>query len=119
MAKANCSVLLRVMITIIIFVIKLLSFSIDLLAAARITSRIPAVMPLRQGGNVNLECAGVGPPAPDVYWTRGSVRIKSEPKGQLRLTNVSHQDIGLYRCHAVNYLGRDVRETRLSKTTKV
>ena len=95
------------------------SFLNGFAAAARITSRIPAVMPLRQGGNVNLDCAGVGPPAPDVYWTRGSVRIKSEPKGQLRLTNVSQQDSGVYRCHAVNYLGRDVRETRISKTTIV
>ncbi|XP_062506265.1 roundabout homolog 1-like isoform X1 [Corticium candelabrum] len=83
------------------------------LAAARITSRIPVLMPLGRGGNLNLKCVGVGPPVPDVYWTKGSVRIKSEQKGQLRLTNVSQRDTGTYRCHAVNYLGRDVRETKL------
>ncbi|XP_062498835.1 neural cell adhesion molecule L1.1-like [Corticium candelabrum] len=73
-------------------------------------------MVLEPGRNVTLQCSGVGPPAPDVYWTKGSVRIESEQKGQLRLPNVSQQDTGVYRCHAVNYLGQDVRQTRIILT---
>ncbi|XP_062506729.1 roundabout homolog 1-like [Corticium candelabrum] len=85
-------------------------------AAARITSHFSALMILGQGGNVDLQCTGVGPPAPQVYWTKGSVRLESEDKGMLRLTNVSQNDSDVYRCHAVNYLGRDVKETRMVLT---
>ena len=85
----------------------------DFPAAARITSHFSALMILGQGGNVDLQCTGVGPPAPQVYWTKGSVRLESEDKGMLRLTNVSQNDSDVYRCHAVNYLGRDVKETRM------
>ena len=80
---------------------------------ARITSSFASVVTVPFGGSVVVECDGVGPPAPDLYWTKGSVRIRNNPQGRLKIEKVRLQDNGVYSCHAVNYLGRQQKETRI------
>ena len=80
---------------------------------ARITSSFASVVTVPFGGSVELECDGVGPPTPDLYWTKGSVRIRNSPQGRLKIANATLQDNGVYSCHAVNYLGRQEKETRI------
>ena len=80
------------------------------------TSRTPPVIVVWPGENVTLNCSGVGPPAPQVYWTKESRRLKHDRDGQLRFLAVSHKDSATYRCHAVNYLGRDTQSTAVGKT---
>ena len=82
-------------------------------AAARVLSRFPEVVTVRAGQSFELQCAGVGPPAPEVYWTKGSVRLSDNGTGKLRIDNAAQRDSGSYYCHAVNYLGKEVKETKL------
>ena len=65
------------------------------------------------GQSVELQCDGVGPPVPDVYWAKGSVRLSDNGTGTLRIDNATRQDTGDYYCHAVNYLGRQAIGTML------
>ena len=67
------------------------------------------------GETVSLECSGAGPPLPNVYWTKGHVRLIRKPQKILLLKNISKQDGGRYSCHAVNYLGQDIKTTIISK----
>ena len=82
-------------------------------AAARVSSRIPGFLTVRIGQSVELQCNGAGPPAPEVYWTKGSVRLSTNGTGTLRIDNATQQDSGDYSCHAVNYLGRQTKKTNL------
>ena len=85
------------------------------IGGARITSSFASVVTVPFGGSVELECNGVGPPAPDLYWTKGSVRVRNSPQGRLTIADATLQDNGVYSCHAVNYLGRQEKETRIGK----
>ena len=80
-------------------------------AAARVVSRFPDIVTARAGQSFELQCDGVGPPV-QVYWTKGSVRL-SDGTGTLRIHNVTERDNGEYYCHAVNYLGRQVKGTKI------
>ena len=62
-----------------------------------------------------LQCDAVGPPAPVVYWSKGSVSFGNDTQGILRLTNATHDDSGLYHCHAVNYMGHSVKKVKIRK----
>ena len=68
---------------------------------------------------MELRCHGTGPPDPEVYWTKGSVRMRNTPSGILKITNATQQDTGMYRCHAVNYLGRDMKTAKICLDTLV
>ncbi|XP_062508018.1 immunoglobulin superfamily member 10-like isoform X2 [Corticium candelabrum] len=81
--------------------------------SARITTSVPGIITVDIGQSVELQCDAVGPPAPDVYWTKGSLRLRSSRRGVLKLSNVTKRDEGIYRCNAVNELGHDVRETSI------
>ena len=84
-------------------------------AAPRITSDFPQILVVSSGRRVELPCAAVGPPTPDVYWTNEeSEHVGSSQPGTLIIEMVSQENAGIYRCHAVNHLGLDVRETRIS-----
>ena len=82
-------------------------------AAARITSTIPQIVIVRSGRRVELQCAGAGPPSPVICWTNGSRRVQSSQPERLTIERVSQENAGIYRCHAVNHLGRDVKQTRI------
>ena len=79
------------------------------------TSKFPEFLSVSSGKSVVLQCDGVGPPAPDVYWTRGSVRLRTNKPGKLRIKNVTVHNTGIYSCHAVNYLGHDVKNAKICK----
>ncbi|XP_062523403.1 hemicentin-2-like [Corticium candelabrum] len=83
------------------------------IAPPRITSPISPIVAVRSQGELELRCAAVGPPSPDVYWTRGSQRLTSNKTGFLQIKNMSQLSVGLYRCHAVNRLGQDVKTTQI------
>ena len=87
------------------------------IAPARITSSIPQTLVVRSGRRIEMQCAGVGPPTPDVYWTNGSRRVNSSQQGTLTIERASEENAGIYRCHAVNHLGRGVKETRIGTYT--
>ena len=87
-------------------------------AAARITSSFPRILVVRSGRRVELQCDGVGPPIPDVYWTNGSRRVRSSHPRTLTLERATQHNAGIYRCHAVNHLGNDVKETRIGTRCK-
>jgi hypothetical protein len=82
-------------------------------ASARITSTIPRTLVVRSGRRIELQCAGVGPPVPVVYWTKGSERLSNGQSGNLTIARVTEESVGVYRCHAVNSLGHDVKETKI------
>jgi hypothetical protein len=82
-------------------------------AAARITSYIPQTLVVRSGRRVSLPCVGVGPPAPDVFWTNGSKPINGSNPATLTIERASEDNAGIYRCHAVNHLGTDMKQTRI------
>ena len=73
----------------------------------------PDVIALSSGESKELRCQAVGPPDPEVYWTRESVRMRNSPSGILKIMNATHRDSGIYRCHAVNYLGHDVKTAKI------
>ncbi|XP_062512291.1 roundabout homolog 1-like [Corticium candelabrum] len=83
------------------------------IAPPRITSPISPIVAVRSQGELELRCAAVGPPSPDIYWTRGSQRLTSNKTGFLQIKNMSQLSVGFYRCHAVNRLGQDVRTTQI------
>ena len=83
------------------------------IGGAPITTSFASVLIVPFGESVELRCDGVGPPAPDLYWTKGSVRIRNSTQGRLKIRNSTLQDNGVYSCHAVNYLGRQEKETRI------
>ena len=83
------------------------------IVAARVTSTIPRILVVRSGRRVELQCAGAGPPSPVVYWTKESRRLKSSQPERLTIERLTQESAGIYRCHAVNYLGHDVKETRI------
>ena len=87
------------------------------IAPARITSSIPQTLVVRSGRRIEMQCAGVGPPTPDVYWTNRSRPVNSSQQGTLTIERASEENAGIYRCHAVNHLGRDVKETRIGTYT--
>jgi hypothetical protein len=70
------------------------------------------------GQSAELKCTGVGPPVPEVYWTRGSVRLSHIGMGTatLKLDHAAHNDSGEYFCHVENYLGKKVKGTKLVVT---
>ncbi|XP_062504646.1 roundabout homolog 1-like [Corticium candelabrum] len=84
--------------------------------AARVTSKFPEFLSVSSGKSVVLQCDGVGPPAPDVYWTRGSVRLRTNKPGKLRIKHATVHNTGIYSCHAVNYLGHDVKNAKIFVT---
>ena len=55
-------------------------------AAPRITSDFPQILVVSSGRRVELPCAAVGPPTPDVYWTNEeSEHVGSSQPGTLIL----------------------------------
>ena len=82
-------------------------------APPRITSHISPIVAIRSQGELELRCAAVGPPAPEVYWTRGSQRLTSTEEGILQIRNMDESSVGFYRCNAVNRLGQDAKETNI------
>ena len=85
-------------------------------APAIITSPISPIVAVRSQGELELRCAAAGPPSPDVYWTRGSQRLTSSEAGLLQIKNMSQLFVGVYRCHAVNRVGQDVKDTKIGIT---
>ncbi|XP_062508828.1 peroxidasin homolog isoform X2 [Corticium candelabrum] len=83
------------------------------IAPAIITSPISPIVAVRSQGELELRCAAAGPPSPDVYWTRGSQRLTSSEAGLLQIKNMSQLFVGVYRCHAVNRVGQDVKDTKI------
>ena len=83
------------------------------IGGARITSSFASLVTVPFGKSVELRCDGVGPPSPELYWTKGSVRIRNSSQGRLTIANATFQDYGAYSCHAVNYLGLQEKETRI------
>jgi hypothetical protein len=84
-------------------------------SAARVTSRFADIITVPVGQRFELQCDGAGPPV-EVYWTKESARLSHSGTGTLIIDNVTQQDSGLYYCHAVNYLGQDVKEVQLVVT---
>ena len=73
---------------------------------------------VREGGNVDLVCLVVdGKPRPPILWSRmekdllmPSGRTMTEtPDGRLRLTNVSRDMMGVYRCQTAPYNGLNIK----------
>lgn len=87
--------------------------SLTVRGGARITSLFPSVITVAIGKSMEVTCDGVGPPTPDLFWTKGLVRIRDSPQRTLNISNATLEDNGVYSCHAVNYLGRQERQTRI------
>ena len=83
------------------------------IGGARVTSSFASVITVPFGESIELHCDGVGPPAPDTYWTKGSIRVRNISQGRLTIENATFQDADVYSCHAVNYLGRQEKEARI------
>jgi hypothetical protein len=87
---------------------------LTVVAAARITSDFSKILFVRRGERVELTCTAAGPPAPDVFWTNEeSKHVGSSQPGTLIIEMLSEENAGIYRCHAINHLGQDMRETRI------
>lgn len=81
-----------------------------------------------EGSVAILECAVVGTPMPQVRWLKDdkpvvedkSVKIESLPDGTQRLTikQAKEEDIGEYKCEAVNPVGKVSCEAPLKVNSK-
>ncbi|XKL63917.1 hypothetical protein PGB90_006281 [Kerria lacca] len=71
--------------------------------------------------DVNLPCAAVGNPPPEIYWINNKNQIidsdnfssnyKVLPNGDLLISRISWEDMGSYTCIAQNSLGQDKVES--------
>jgi hypothetical protein len=86
---------------------------LTVIGGARITSLFAAVITVSLGKSIELQCDGVGPPVPDLFWTKGLLRIRDRPQKILKISNATLQDSGIYSCHAVNSLGHQERQARI------
>jgi hypothetical protein len=80
---------------------------------ARITSIFATLLVVPFGGSIEIHCDGVGPPVPDIYWSKESLRLNNVSQGKLTIRNATFRDAGVYSCHASNYLGRAERRTKI------
>ncbi|XP_062508530.1 hemicentin-2-like isoform X2 [Corticium candelabrum] len=89
--------------------------TVIVIGAPRITSKIEILTFVYPGDNVSLNCSAIGPPQPEVYWTKGSQKLISNTTRSAILTikAVKKQDEGDYVCRASNYLGEDHFTTTL------
>lgn len=74
--------------------------------------KVPEDVAASVGETIRLTCSAVGNPRPDILWTKDDIPIQQsdkfqiEPDNTLVIRNVERDDIGTYKCHAANYVGR-------------
>lgn len=76
-----------------------------------------ATVSVKEGGTVELVCLVDGKPRPPVLWSRGNKDltmpngewVMETPNGRLRLTNVSRDLMGPYRCQTAPYNGLNIK----------
>lgn len=85
----------------------------------------PSSLEILLNGTVTLHCPVIGYPTPELYWIRhddapvGKTsritygKLHGVPDASLRITNLSENDLGLYRCVAENGIGRLVKDFRV------
>eukprot|EP00057_Strongylocentrotus_purpuratus_P018767 XP_011673241.1 PREDICTED: vascular cell adhesion protein 1-like [Strongylocentrotus purpuratus] len=82
----------------------------------------PGKISVNETENITLSCNSGGEPAPFINWTRinrdgevmKNVSLADETVlGDLRLTNVSRKQSGIYRCKSINQFGNDAADVEL------
>ncbi|GLH03915.1 Peroxidasin, partial [Gryllus bimaculatus] len=74
--------------------------------------RTPLDQEIYQGGTIKLYCAASGQPQPDISWSHDDIpvvsndRVQISSDGTLTITSVQHEDAGIYKCTAANFVGR-------------
>ncbi|XP_075981849.1 hemicentin-1-like isoform X2 [Anticarsia gemmatalis] len=87
------------------------------LAKPKITKLVEELR-VREGGNVELNCTCTGYPTPTIRWyfqhqDDNVFRDKKEITQSILLTNITANDIGVYRCNAKNDMGADFYAIKL------
>ena len=82
--------------------------------APHISHPLRANASYNEGSAVDLICTATGTPDPDVEWIRdGQVKSSGPKTAQLKFSNISKSDAGMYTCKASNSIGSEEKQLKL------